>query len=119
MTIEVEKFNPLSEVLKPGWEERYAELSPDDFDVQITYNKSKFDDDEIRRLDIKLEIIKEYAVSLAVGMSKGCYKYFSDERSPEEWATFEEDEQNDVTNYRLLRKSSERAIQQRLEGEGK
>lgn len=102
------QFNPAAESTKPGWEKRYLEFSTDDFTVTIAYNGDKLTDDEYSRTRLKLDIIEEYAAELALQMLKGSVKYYSDDRSPEEWRAFEDEEQNDIANYRLLRRTAER-----------
>ena len=98
-----------NEVNKPGWEERYAKYNPRDFEVTIILpGEHDLDEIEVQRTLLKLEILEEFVQDLALALTKGSLKYYSDDRSPEEWAAFEEDEQNDVVNYRLLRKVSER-----------
>ena len=113
MTIENQISNPTQEATKPGWEERYAKYKASDFQVTVDLPVGHdLDDVEVERTLIKLDIIKEFAQDLALGMLKGSIKYLHDNRTPDEWAAFEEDEQNDVVNYRLLRKASEREHEQ-------
>ena len=112
MTIENQISNPTQEATKPGWEERYAKYTASDFQVTVNLPVGHdLDDVEVERTLIKLEIIKEFAQDLSLGMLKGSLKYVSDDRTPEEWAAFEEDEQNDTTNYRLFRKVAQRKLE--------
>ena len=95
------------ETTRPNWEERYAKLSPDDIKVDISFAIGLMTVDESHRMVSKVNAVRQLAKELILGMLKGTYKYEHDNRTPEEWAEFEDDEFNDIINYKLLRKAAE------------
>ena len=103
-------FEMTQNEIKPGWEERFAQISPEDFHVTVEYRGEGFTPEEQERNQIKFQIIAEYAAELAYGMSKGSVKYLTDSRSPSEWRAFADDEERDLNNYRLLERASQRGL---------
>ena len=110
--------------INEGWEERLAQFNPADLDILVGFESdgyAKMGDlmtaEEMERTLIKFRMVEEFARRMAWGFLKGTAKYPTDHWSAEEWQNAEEDEEFDLVNYRLLRKSEQqRRMQEAWEG---
>ena len=96
--------------INEGWEERFAIFSARDIDVSIALDPpvgQLLTAEESKRTEIKFRMVEDFARGLAFGMLKGSLKYKTDHWEDEKWANAAEDEEFDLVNYRLLRKSEQ------------
>ena len=98
------------------WEARRDALcKPEHFIVGIIPSESltySLTSAEYARLIEKLELVKDFARQLAVGMLKGTIKYPSDDWSVDTWIAMEMDDTVDSINYRLLRAEAQQQIEE-------
>lgn len=94
------------------WEYRVEQMcKPEFFKATINVSQSSLNElglslDEFMRLQYKLRLIEESAVKQALAMLKGTLKYDTDDRTPDEWAAFEEEEDIDRFNYNILKRDA-------------
>ena len=97
-----------------GWQERMiAVCKKDHFEIDILLDytalrRAGMTEDELTRLNSKLELVAEYARHMAMNMAKGTVKYPNDTYDLDVWLAEEEDDSVDSTNYRLLRMNAMR-----------
>lgn len=91
---------------KPGWEIRTKELAkPVFFWVSIGVDpglREALSKQENKRLDKKLELVRQAATYMAAGMVKGTVKYPKDDLPVETWMAHVIGEGADQMNYQIL-----------------
>ena len=89
-----------------GWEIRATELAkPEFFWVSIGLDpelRKGLSTAENKRLDKKLELVRQAASYMAAGMVKGTVKYSSDDYTVEKWLANVVGEGSDLFNYMIL-----------------
>lgn len=89
-----------------GWEQRVEQLcKPEYFSDRLEptlHLLSRLSDDEWKRLEPKLVLVRQAAKIMAAGMLKGTLKYSTDDYTIETWMAHLIGEGADQLNYQLL-----------------